>query len=709
MPLKQFICPDGTRVDIQDCLREGACRMGDRCATRSYLQLASRDRPWTGKPSTTQLIAGTMHAYLKIIKDYAVSPDQRAFMIHGTKAHMNLEDSEDEYSILEEKFNSEDTKETGISDVIEREAGKNILADYKTSGSYKVAKALGFTVEKELIPGEFFRSGKRKGEQKTRNILVRKQDAEDRWEWELQLNKYRIEAERKFKIKFDELRIQCIVRDGNTYIAKSRGVFRNVYYFKIKILPDQEVLEYFKTKREALYKALQEGRCDEICTAKENWNGVKCVRYCEVAAHCKFGKYLIEERKGEDMAIKGMSEIRRLPRLGKIRLGIKAVAQSGKEYPKEVDYFVLDPQTPAKEENDRLIQEFHRLYGEKPKKINVMFPVPDPEVFFPQYYKRYGSSTSLQCKGDGAEAICIREEFAKGLEPIGKDDLGLLKVKCLGRDCSYYKANQCSECGTLQVLLPELPGAGVWQITTGSFHSIVNVNSCIDYVRAVAGRAHMIPLTLERRGQEIAHEGKKTKHYILHINMDFKLADLQKQAMIEPSKIMLELPAAEPEKEDILFGQNAVIDVADNQQGEIVGTAKLNETDLVNAINEIKACKTREEISELEKRYKSTLTKEDVDYLATHIATARHVLLGERLGKTTTNQSANGYGDAKRFGTNQAKAIELIERIKAGRSKLGEERFSMILGSQGWTTVAEITAITPLQNLLNAMIEVARK
>ena len=33
------------------------------------------------------------------------------------------------------------------------------------------------------------------------------------------------------------------------------------------------------------------------------------------------------------MAIKGLSEVRRLPRLGKIRLGIKKIAASGKEYP----------------------------------------------------------------------------------------------------------------------------------------------------------------------------------------------------------------------------------------------------------------------------------------------------------------------------------------------------------------------------------------
>ncbi len=37
MPLVFFECIDGTKINIQDCLKEGGCRLGNRCATRSYL------------------------------------------------------------------------------------------------------------------------------------------------------------------------------------------------------------------------------------------------------------------------------------------------------------------------------------------------------------------------------------------------------------------------------------------------------------------------------------------------------------------------------------------------------------------------------------------------------------------------------------------------------------------------------------------------
>ena len=561
MPLINFICPDNQKISVVECLKEGGCRMGERCATRSYLKLVSAERPWTGKPSTTQLIRGTLEAFLLLTKDYSISPDSRAFLIHGTKGHAVLENSEDDLSFLEQRFDGEGTDETGIADVIEIEDGKTVLADYKTSGSYKVAKALGFKViEKES--DEVFKSGKRKGEKKTIKELVRSPEYEDRWEWELQLNKYRIEFEKRYG-KVDQLKIQCVARDGGTFIARSRGIFRNVYYFNLKIMPDSEVLAYFKRKREALTYALETGRVPQTCDKRENWDGLKCARFCAVAEHCNYGKYLLTQKQGEDEMIKGLSEIRRLPRLGKIRLGIKKFTNAGKEYPAEIDYFKLDPKTPSELENKNLVEAFQKLYGEKPKQIKIMFPLPDASIFFPQWYKRYANGV-LRCKGDGVEAGCLSKEFATGLKILGDGELGGVKVECKGQDCPYYKDKKCSESAALSVLVPELKGAGVWEIVTGSFHSIVNINSCLDYIRAICGRVHMIPLILERREQEIIYDGKKSRHYILHVNMDFSLADLQKLALIDPTKSMLELPPVEEDKEDILFLENKTI----NQEPE---------------------------------------------------------------------------------------------------------------------------------------------
>ena len=146
--------------------------MGNRCASRVYLKLAASDRLWTGRPSTTMLIAGTLQQFLKLTNDYAIRPDSRAFMIVGTKGHAALEAQGDEYSMLEERFDGEDVDITGIADIMESENGRNILIDTKVSGSFKIAKALGFYVVDEDT-GEVFKSGKKKGQPKTRKILRR--------------------------------------------------------------------------------------------------------------------------------------------------------------------------------------------------------------------------------------------------------------------------------------------------------------------------------------------------------------------------------------------------------------------------------------------------------------------------------------------------------------------------------------------------------
>lgn len=227
------------------------------------------------------------------------------------------------------------------------------------------------------------------------------------------------------------------------------------------------------------------------------------------------------------MPIKNLTEIRRLPRLGKIHLGIKKFSEKAqKEYPAEVHYFVCPP-------------EVAEVYGEQPTKLDIMFPVDNPEIVFPQFYKMYGSSTLLKCKGDGEKASRITD---KG---------GFEEIECPGEECPYRKNRKCNRIGVLNVLLPKVPGAGVWQITTSSWNSIVNLNSAMDYIRGLCGRVNMIPLILERKEELIQYEGKKSKHYILSINMDFKLEDVQRAALISPTRIAL--PAPDDTKDDLFY------------------------------------------------------------------------------------------------------------------------------------------------------------
>jgi hypothetical protein len=254
------------------------------------------------------------------------------------------------------------------------------------------------------------------------------------------------------------------------------------------------------------------------------------------------------------MPIKGISEVRRLPRLGKIRLGIKAVSQKGSEYPKAVDYFVCnsDKSTP-----EAAAAAFHAVYGDKPKAIDVMFPVEDRDQFFPQFYRRYGSGTGLLCKGDGERATEVNRETGE-----------MTEIECLGEDCPWAKKNpaHCRPVGTIQFLLYKVPGLGVWNIDTTSFHSIVNLNSAIDFIRQLTGgRISWLPLKLVLRPKEVQAEGKKKTVFIMDLaHEEVRLEDVLKASKTSISGLLLpstsvELPAVNYEEApDDLYAQSVI-------------------------------------------------------------------------------------------------------------------------------------------------------
>ncbi|WP_353684349.1 hypothetical protein V4D30_00775 [Thermodesulfovibrio sp. 3907-1M] len=190
--------------------------------------------------------------------------------------------------------------------------------------------------------------------------------------------------------------------------------------------------------------------------------------------------------------VAGISEKRRLPRLGKIRLGVKAInPKTGNEYPKEVDYFVVPP-------------EVAKVYGEKPKELDIMFPINNIEVIFPQAYKWYGDTKGLKCIGNGQIAYRLDEKTGEMIE----------------RECPCEILSNNGGCmlrGHLLVILPRVNMGGVYQIDVGSYNSIININSALEYIEALIGRFAMVPLKLRRVPKEIPYEGKLRTHYPLQI------------------------------------------------------------------------------------------------------------------------------------------------------------------------------------------------
>lgn len=240
------------------------------------------------------------------------------------------------------------------------------------------------------------------------------------------------------------------------------------------------------------------------------------------------------------MPIEGLSNIVRIPRLGKIHLGIKAKSEKkGSEYPKATDYFVVP-------------DEVKEVYGEKPTELEVMFPVEEPEMFAQQWLRAYSMSQGLVCIGDGLEARRKVDVETGAIASHETNQWEWHQTTCNPQDCPEYQTKRCRRVMNLQFLLPRVPGLGVYQIDTSSFYSIVNINSMIKMLQGMLGRCSMIPLTLALGQIEVSPPGEKKKHvYIMHIKKDIKIAELARIAQLPPAKVLIPEPETEEPPEDL--------------------------------------------------------------------------------------------------------------------------------------------------------------
>lgn len=212
-----------------------------------------------------------------------------------------------------------------------------------------------------------------------------------------------------------------------------------------------------------------------------------------------------------------LDKIRRMPRLGKIRLGLKVQKAGGKEYPKECDYFVLPHEVLKKLGIDK---------PEEVKELDIMFGSEDLAEVFPVRLAAYKSS-GLFCEGDGTQAV--RRQKGQWVDQ-----------KC---PCIMLDNGDCKKVGTLNVILPAYSLGGCFQIVTSSWNSIVDINSGIDHVRKLVGRISWVPLKLVREPTPTAHYDKakdktfKQTHWTLKVLFPYDL-DFVNRLKLETEAIM---------------------------------------------------------------------------------------------------------------------------------------------------------------------------
>ena len=298
MPATKFICPDGQRVEIADCLR--SCPNQQRCMFLPTLRAVanSLDRNLS-EPTVTELISGTRETFLKKTTDYAVEPASILYALHGQAVHSINEQHTQGDILSEERLKDEIT--SGQLDLFGKilDGDDGVLGDLKVTSSFKLMKALGIYKVK-VDTGEVFKSGAKKGLPKFRTEL-RFDGVRDLLDWAIQLNAYRMLLER-VGFKVNRMFIQALCRDSGLRIAAERGITKPVYIIPINKISDCWLERYFRHKAKVLRDAIASNTLPPICSVRERWDNRKCLGYCAARENCPHAQNLVKEATDDELA-----------------------------------------------------------------------------------------------------------------------------------------------------------------------------------------------------------------------------------------------------------------------------------------------------------------------------------------------------------------------------------------------------------------------
>jgi hypothetical protein len=199
---------------------------------------------------------------------------------------------------------------------------------------------------------------------------------------------------------------------------------------------------------------------------------------------------------GQKPRLRGVQTIADRPaRIGKLKIGEKlSKEKNGRtiEYPTKLDYIL------AKDGAGATIAAFHDVFGDRPTEFRAVFPSNEPNDFYWEAYRRYGSGTGLVCHGDGRQAI---------VEETGET------IDC---PCQYAEGDRptCKPVASLSLFVYEVPALGVFQIDTGSINSIKNVRWFLSALPQLTGGQYTgIPFRVHIEPFQAMHDGKASTAY----------------------------------------------------------------------------------------------------------------------------------------------------------------------------------------------------
>ena len=224
-----------------------------------------------------------------------------------------------------------------------------------------------------------------------------------------------------------------------------------------------------------------------------------------------------------------------LPERGKIKIGMKGPertsAQGNKfQPPVKLDHFIVTTMVRGADGNLLRDPEAHRVYGEKPTRLNVRLLFDDIELNF-QSRRAAHKGKTLWCSGDGVNAWRLKD---------GSNERECRTCPCPLADPAYdgrdpKQGPKCKINGKLAVILDDVGGVGgVYRFRTTSYNSTVGLLSTLAFLKRITGGALAgIPLDLTVTPKAVTDpiNGAAQTVYVVSLEYQGTMPDLQKEGL----------------------------------------------------------------------------------------------------------------------------------------------------------------------------------
>ena len=227
-----------------------------------------------------------------------------------------------------------------------------------------------------------------------------------------------------------------------------------------------------------------------------------------------------------------------LPEIGRLRIGMKAKNQYGKEYPTSVDYFIP---------SGKYAEMFTKALGDKPNTIAIIFPDDDPENVCNERYEYRNEKGELVARGDGSTfEIWDGKKYAPySVERI--PDIMEQVTKRNPKKPRNENDNGWDITLTLRFIVPAVRGVvGVWQFSTkGVASSIKNIRNSFDGVQAMRGTVRNTVFDLSVQFAKSNKPGVSSRYPVVSMVANDNRVEEIKAALAPKQNLSLLLPGKE--------------------------------------------------------------------------------------------------------------------------------------------------------------------